>query len=178
MTLAQHIAAIDAAAPEPEQGLPQPVFDLLSRLTPMLNVDLLIRNDRGETLLTWRQDDLYLGWHIPGGVVRFREQMADRIAAVARQELGASVRLLQTEPVAIHEIIQPARRARGHFISFLFECGLTSPLNDALAFREGSPRNGQWAWHSSYPPAMIGSHEMYRRFIEPAAMRQSPRSND
>ena len=33
----------------------------------MVNVDLLIRNDRRETLLTWRQDELYRGWHIPAG---------------------------------------------------------------------------------------------------------------
>lgn len=167
MRLEDHIAAIDAAVADPQHGLPTPLFDLLSRLTPMLNVDLLIRNEQRQTLLTWRHDDLYLGWHIPGGVIRFKEQMAERIAAVARLELGATVRLLQPEPVAIHQIIQPVRRARGHFVSFLFECALTSPLDESLAFTDGSPQNGQWAWHATYPPAMIGSHEMYRRFIEP-----------
>ena len=62
---------------------------------------------------------------------------------------------------------KPVRRARGHFISFLFECELTSPLDADLAFKSGSPQNGQWAWHAAYPPAMIGSHEMYRAFIDP-----------
>ena len=166
MRLEDHVAAIDAAAREPEKGLPEAVFDLLSRLTPMLNVDLLIRNERRETLLTWRHDELYLGWHIPGGVIRFKERMEDRIAAVARLELGTTVRLVKPEPVAIHQIIQPVRRARGHFISFLFECELTGHLDESLAFRSGSPQNGQWAWHATYPPAMIGSHEMYRRFID------------
>lgn len=167
MSLEDHIRGIEAAVGDPTKGLPQEVFDLIGRLTPVVNVDLLIRNDQRETLLTWRHDELYLGWHVPGGVIRFRERMADRIAAVAKLELGATVRLLQPDPVAIHEIIQPARRARGHFISFLFECELTSPLDESCTFRGGPPQHGQWAWHTVYPPAMIGSHEMYRRFIDP-----------
>jgi len=166
MRLDEYIAAIESAVGDPTNGLPQPVFDLLCRLTPMLNVDLLIRNERGETLLTWRHDELYLGWHIPGGVVRFKEQMADRVAAVAKAELGVSVRILKPDPVAITQVIQPVRRARGHFVSFLFECELASPLDETQRFEGGEPRDGQWAWHASYPPAMIGSHAMYRRFIE------------
>ena len=169
MRLEDHIAAIEAAVGDAREGLPQPVFDLICRLTPIVNVDLLIRNERRETLLTWRHDDLYLGWHIPGGVIRFKERMADRIAAVARRELSAAVTLVKPEPVAITEIIQPVRRARGHFVSFLFECALTGPLDERLRHAGGEPEDGQWAWHATYPPAMIGSHEMYRRFIESPA---------
>ena len=74
MTLEDHVAAIAAAIGDARQGLPEPVFRLLGRITPVVNVDLLVRNERGETLLTCRQDDLYLGWHLPGGVVRFLAQ--------------------------------------------------------------------------------------------------------
>jgi colanic acid biosynthesis protein WcaH len=167
MSLDEHVKALETAIGDARTGLPEPVFDFLCRITPIVNVDLLIRNQRGQTLLTWRHDDLYLGWHVPGGVVRFKERMADRIAAVARTELGASVKLTRAEPVAMHEVIQPVRIARGHFISFLFECELTSPLDLRLAYAgNGTPENGQWGWHDTYPPAMIGSHEMYRRFID------------
>ena len=91
MRLEEHIAAIESSIEDSRKRLPQPVFDFISRITPVVNVDLLIRNDRGEILLTWRHDELYHGWHVPGGVVRFKERMADRVAAVARAEIGTDV---------------------------------------------------------------------------------------
>lgn len=168
MGLDDHIAAIDAAVGDATKGLPEPVFRLIGRLTPVMNVDLLIRNDRRETLLTWRHDDLYVGWHIPGGVVRFKERMAHRVAEVARTELGATVSM-RGEAAAINEIITHARDARGHFVSFLFACELTSALDETRRYRGGSPKHGEWAWHPSYPPDMIDSHAVYRRFIDPQA---------
>ena len=70
-------------------GLPQDVFLLISELTPLVNVDLLIHNSAGQTLLTWRADELYgPGWHIPGGIIRFKEKARDRISKVADEELG------------------------------------------------------------------------------------------
>lgn len=168
MSLENHIAGIDAAVGDATRGLPEPVFSLVGRLTPVVNVDLLIKNDRGETLLTWRHDALYLGWHVPGGVVRFKERMSQRVAEVARLELGATVSM-KAEPCAINEIITLERDARGHFVSFLFECTLTSALDETLRHRGGAPNNGEWAWHAAYPAQMIDPHHVYRRFIDPPA---------
>src|SRR5687768_9624538 len=139
MRLEDHIAAIESAIGDPRRGLPQPVFDLLGRITPVLNVDLLIRNDQREILLTWRDDELYHGWHVPGGVVRFKERMEDRVAAVARIELGTSV-TMQPEPLAVTQIILDERPARGHFVSFLFDCKLAGPPDEALRQRGPSPK--------------------------------------
>ena len=51
-------------------GLVDSVFYMVSRLTPMVNVDLLIKNDANQILLTWRADRYYgPGWHIPGGIM-------------------------------------------------------------------------------------------------------------
>jgi ADP-ribose pyrophosphatase YjhB (NUDIX family) len=165
MELTEHIEAIDRAVADARRGLPRPVFDLVSRLTPLVNVDVLVRNDKGETLLTWRSDEFYRGWHIPGGVIRFKEQMADRIAEVARIELGAAVAIVGQAPVAVTPIMHPVRLTRGHFISFLFECALTSPLDESRRHAGGELMGGQWAWHSSCPSTIIPQHEIYRRFI-------------
>ena len=55
----------------------------LVELTPLVNVDLLIK-DSGRTLLTWRDDEFYgPGWHIPGGILGFKERALDRLAKVA-----------------------------------------------------------------------------------------------
>lgn len=169
MDLHEHIAAIEAAVADPRQGLPDAVFALLTRLTPMANVDLLIRNDRRETLLTWRDDGLYRGWHIPGGIIRYKERMAARVAAVARLELGAAV-TIKGEPIAVNEVIHLERVVRGHFIAFLFECELDGRLDERLAYAGGAPVHGQWAWHGACPPDLIASHEMYRRFLDHEAI--------
>jgi len=164
MDLHAHVEAIEAAVADPRQGLPDPVFRLVCRLTPMVNVDLLIRNDRSETLLTWRDDGLYFGWHVPGGIVRFKEQMADRIAAVARLELDAAV-TASGAPIAVNEIITDWA-VRGHFISFLYDCTLLTPPAPSWHYTGGELKDGQWAWHTRCPDDIIKSHERYRRFID------------
>ena len=40
-------------------GLGRDVFHFISSLTPVINVDLLIKNSRQETLLTWRADEKF-----------------------------------------------------------------------------------------------------------------------
>lgn len=167
MHLDEHIDAIESAVPDPRRGLPEEVFHLLTRLTPMANVDLLIQNERRETLLTWRDDEIYRGWHVPGGIIRYKERMVDRVAEVARLELGAVV-TIKDAPVAVNEIIHASRQIRGHFIAFLFECELAGGPDERLRHDGGAPARGQWAWHGAFPPDMISSHEMYRRFFERA----------
>ena len=81
--------ALGALLDGPRRGRPDPVFELIRRLTPTVNVDLLRRNAAGEVLLSWREDPLHgAGWHVPGGIIRILERLDDRIATVARAELG------------------------------------------------------------------------------------------
>jgi colanic acid biosynthesis protein WcaH len=165
MHLTEHINAIESGVADARAGLPEDVFRLVCRLTPMVNVDLLIRNERSETLLIWRDDGLYLGWHVPGGIVRFKERMADRIAEVARIELDSAV-TVNGGPIAVNEIITDWA-VRGHFISFLFDCALVQPPSERLHHRGGAPAHGQWAWHARCPDDIIESHQRYRHFIDP-----------
>jgi len=147
------------------QGLPDAAFRLVSQLTPLINVDLLINNAQGQTLLTWRHDNFYgPGWHIPGGIIRFKEKIAQRITAVAHLELGCQVNF-RPEPLTIQEVMAPHRDVRGHFISMLYECTLSSPPSSELKFSSGVPKNGQWQWHDQCPDNLITVHEMYRQYI-------------
>jgi len=159
------IDTIECRVRDPRRGLPEDLFLLASRITPLVNVDLLIKNEKNQTLLTWRNDGYgKAGWHIPGGIIRYKETIADRIHAVALNELGADVEF-QNNPLSINEVIHPRRRNRGHFISFLFECRLMNSLNREMRYEEGVPRPGVWAWHDRCPRNIISVHEMYRNFI-------------
>lgn len=65
---------------------------MVTTLTPMVNVDLLFRNERGDILLIWREDEICgCGWHIPGGIVRYQERMEEQIQKTALKELGAQI---------------------------------------------------------------------------------------
>ncbi len=149
----------------PEIGLPEEVFLFLTCITPVINVDLLIKNTNSHTLLTWRDDGIESpGWHIPGGIIRYKETIHDRIKAVAMLELGSSVNF-KTEPLAINEFINPSRKVRGHFISLLYECTLITPPNQNIGYRVGVPKPGEWAWHNKCPDDIISIHKIYRKFI-------------
>ena len=160
-----HIRAIEFHVGKVAKGLPYDVFLLASRLTPMVNVDLLIRNERGEILLTWRSDEFYgPGWHIPGGIVRFKEALASRIHAVVATELGTTVDFTRA-PLAVNEIMSTRRDTRGHFISLLYECVLTGYPNPQLKYSGGEPIIGQWAWHCQCPENLISVHQIYKPYF-------------
>lgn len=153
--LSDAIRYIERCIHSPDKGLPEKIFLFASRLMPLVNVDLLIRNEEGHVLLTWRHDEIFgSGWHIPGGCVRLGERFADRIIAVATGELGVSVSFEST-PVGIFETIDSTRSDRRHHVSILFECTLTSPLDPGQRSNTDSPQLGSWAWHSGHPAKML-----------------------
>lgn len=160
------IATIIAATKDPSLGLPDQVFYYISQTTPLINVDLLIRDENGRVLLSWRDDQhTGRGWHLPGGIVRFKETIARRIAKVAKTEIGTAVDF-DAHPVAIHQMIHKSRDIRGHFISFLYNCFLAGdfvPANIGLF-----PGNaGFLAWHEICPHDLLPVHNVYRQYIDP-----------
>lgn len=165
--LSPHFSAILSSIGNAHQGLTQPIFLFISQLTPMINVDLLIKNQTGQTLLTWREDEFYgPGWHVPGGVIRFKELAATRIQQVALSELGAEIES-EKNPICIEEVMAPNRDVRGHFISMLYRCVLTSEPDKKRAYDASKPaQNGHWQWHDHCPSNLIAQHGMYRQSIE------------
>jgi len=164
--IADAVAVINECLPDSKSGLPEDIFYLVSRLTPMINVDLLVVNERNEKLLTWREDQFYgPGWHIPGGIIRFKELAEARILKVAELELGSRVSW-EPRPVVIREIMHPNRDIRGHFISMVYKCKLTGPLRSEDEAQDTSPfLNGQWRWFASMPANMIRPHLQFEELI-------------
>lgn len=159
------IDCLEKTIGDPARGLPEEVFLFISRITPLVNVDLLIKNEEGHVLLTWRDDGLYSpGWHVPGGILRCRETLTDRLHTVAANELGADI-TFDPKPLAVNELIEPVRKVRAHFVSFLYQCTLRRGPDEAWRFRQGSPAPGAWAWHSRCPDNLIACHEVYRGYF-------------
>lgn len=158
------IAALEATLPEPRTGLPEEVLQLVSRLSPLVNVDLLIKDDRQRTLLTWRDDELFgPGWHVPGGLIRYKERAADRVHACALEELGADVES-DAQPMFVHESIGTSR-TRAHHVSLLYRCRIAGALDEGRRASSDPPRCGQWRWHDRCPSNLLAEQAAYARFI-------------
>ena len=54
MNLKELIKEVEKQEFDPTIGLPETLFEFATRITPMVNVDLLVRNFKKEILLTWR----------------------------------------------------------------------------------------------------------------------------
>jgi colanic acid biosynthesis protein WcaH len=164
MDLRAAIARLESAIGDPHDGLPSEVFLFVSRITPLVNVDLLIQDDRGRTLLTWREDEFFgAGWHVPGGIIRYKESFADRIQACAAEELGVVVSH-EGAPLIVLEGFAP-QPTRGHAISFLFRCQLIGAPDEQRRADPSKPSAGQWRWHDGVPQDLLAAQREYAPFF-------------
>lgn len=164
MNIADVITILDKEIANPQIGLPDEVFRFISRITPLINIDLLIKDELERTLLSWRGDQYSgTGWHLPGGIIRFKETMEARVKKVAESEIGVEVKF-DPNPIAINQMINNERNIRGHFVSILYKCSLSStfiPKNKGL--KETDP--GYLKWHETCPENLLKFHEIYRKYL-------------
>jgi ADP-ribose pyrophosphatase YjhB (NUDIX family) len=152
----------------PSKGLQDELFYFIGRLTPFINVDLLVKNNNNQTLLSWRNETINnkvkAGWHIPGGIIRFRETIAERLNQVALSEMGGKLAFFSKDPIAINQIIDHDARDRSHFISLLYACQLEENYkinNHTLNNND----EGFLKWHSTVPDDLLDNHIIYRDYI-------------
>lgn len=152
----------------PEKGLGTELFQFISSLTPIVNVDLLILNNRGEILLSWR-DDPYCGrgWHIPGGCVRLLETLDKRIHLTAINELGIDVDhdpapLLITEDIAGKRIAEYPNMERAHLISLLYRCNLKEY---EMVNLNGNKIQNHLKWFREIPDDFLEVQLFYKNYL-------------
>ena len=158
------VKILDWSSKQPQLSLPDEIFYFLGRKTPLLNVDLLVKDKNNRVLLSWRDDEYSgTGWHIPGGIIRYKENIKNRVDEVSRLELKGEV-ICDSDPIAINEIIAKNQRDRAHFISMLFNCS----MNDDYKINNGNllPNDpGFLKWFQECPEDLISWHEIYASFF-------------
>lgn len=149
----------------PEKGLPEELFLFATEITPMINVDLLVRDDAGRILLSWRDDRFYgKGWHVPGGIIRLKETLVERIERTSFDEIGSIVEY-DENPLEIVQIICPEMKLRGHFITLVYDCWLLDNIRiDNKERTEGTA--GYLKWHEKFPDDMLKVHHFYRKYFQ------------
>ena len=149
---------------DPTKGLPEEFFIFGTILMPVSNVDLFITNEKGQVLLSWRDDKYYgKGWHIPGGCIRLRETWIDRIQKTAMKELNTKVEV-NLIPIAVRESMTTQSRPwlnnqleRLHNTSILFDCKLPKNyLIDNGGMHEDT--EGFLKWFDSVPKDLLQCH--------------------
>ncbi len=145
------------------KGLPEEIFLFSTEITPMVNVDLVIRNNLGEILLSWREDEYCgQGWHIPGGIVRYKELLEERIDKVALEEVGCRV-ITNYKAVEVKELVTN-QSIRGHFISFIYECRVPEDYQiNNKDIKKGTV--GFLEWHKAFPDNMVPVHAFYKDYF-------------
>lgn len=147
------------------QGLPEELFLFVTEITPMINVDLLIRDITGRILLSWRDDRFYgQGWHVPGGIIRLKESFEERIQRTALSEIGTRV-IHNENPSEIIPIIVKKMKKRGHFITLVYECRLPEKF-EILNERRKEHDVGYLKWFDKFPDDMLSVHYVYKKYFK------------
>ena len=148
-------------------GIGKTLFESISRLTPAVSVELIIKSqDQQSSLLTWRDDELYgPGWHVPGGVVRFKETLISRVDKVLKHEIGVSASKIEG-PIGFHEIFNNKRDIRGHFVSFVFLVELIGAPPEEHRAKESTPKSGCWRWFAKSPHNLISNQKILAGYID------------
>jgi ADP-ribose pyrophosphatase YjhB (NUDIX family) len=156
------IKFIEKSVKYPKKGLPDNIFYFVGRMTPFINVDLLIKCPDYGTILTWREDKFTgKGWHIPGGIIRFKEKIEYRIKKTGQSELGVKIKNFKG-PIVINEIFAN-QRDRSHFISMLFQCYLSK--KETIRLLEITKSNKNIKFFKTKPKNLLNWHKIYSKFI-------------
>jgi len=158
---------LERAIPDASNGLGNDLFLAISRLTPIVNVDLLVQKSfsgRLHTLLSWRSDEFYLGWHSPGGVLRFKEKLKSRVKRVAEQELSSLITNIEG-PLEINEIMNPSRDVRGHFLSLLYSVELGSYPEIGSHDSNEEIKPGTLRWFLQAPNDLLRQQKIYESYF-------------
>ena len=163
------IEQIESNIENPSKGLPEDIFYLVGRLTPYVCVDLLVKNDLGQNLLSWRDEtslknNTGCGWHIPGGIIRFQEDISNRIKEVALREMGARLSYHSEQPLTVNQDFDYKAKNRSHFISLLYRCKLEDNYEiDNKSLKEGDI--GFLRWHTGAPKNLLRNHYFYKKYL-------------
>ena len=149
---------------DPTNGLPQELFLFATTLIPCTNIDLFVTDENRRLLLTWRDDEFYgQGWHIPGGCLRLKETLDNRIQQTAINELGSKViydrDFITRETMATEERSQLTNQLeRSHNISMLFFCRF--PEGYEVKNKENDEHTrGYLKWFDHTPADLLKAHK-------------------
>ena len=87
-----------------EHFLPAEQFVAVIDATPLVSIDLIVRNDQHTVLLGKRLNRPAQGyWFVPGGRIRKNERLTEAFKRLCETELGQAFSLSQAQPLGHYE---------------------------------------------------------------------------
>jgi colanic acid biosynthesis protein WcaH len=105
------------------------------RKTPLIAIDLIIRNKHNEVLIGLRNNEPAKGyWFVPGGRILLNERIAAAFGRIAQEELGVSLSIEDASFVGIFEHFYQNSYTQEpglgtHYIVLAYEIKISNPLN-------------------------------------------------
>jgi len=128
---------------------PYPVFIALCKSVPMVAVNLAVMPDKDHVLLTYRKDEFYDSWHIPGSILRYKESPEDAIKRVCCKELSVKIKKLQFVGYFNDYDV------RGHELVLLY---VARPIN--------KPKDGQYFKLGKFPKKIIKEQKQELEYLK------------
>ena len=129
--------------------------------TPLISIDLLVRNEQGQYLLGMRTNEPARGkWFVPGGRITKDERVSEALARISVQELGINVALCDAELIGVFEHIYHSNFAEvpgvsTHYVVLAYQISLPSATN---VLRDG--QHSQMRWMT--PEEITTDHEVHK----------------
>ena len=105
------------------------------RLTPLVSIDLIVRNPGGQVLVGLRSNKPAQNtWFVPGGRICKDERMAAAFRRISQNELGTALEMSQARFLGVYEHLYEdnfagAAGVSTHYIVLAYEITLTQPLS-------------------------------------------------
>jgi len=147
---------------DPRSGIGDDLLNFVLKLVPYTGIELYIKNEKNEFLLSYRNDEFYHGWHFIGGMLRCRESWANRIIETAIKEIGVEIEFDEL-PFFVKENWNEKIDPRGHSINLLFRASIKKGNESNLRLWDGTRNlcNGDLYWFSKRPENILEMHKVY-----------------
>jgi colanic acid biosynthesis protein WcaH len=136
--------------------------------TPLVSIDLILRNARGEILLGRRTNRPAQGmWFVPGGRIRKNERVADALRRISRRELG--VEISQAQLLGVFDHLYPdnflgTTGVSTHYVVL----GMAAPWPDGVPVRADDQHEEMLWWAESEILACNEVHENTKAYFRSA----------
>ena len=154
---------------KPSEGLNRHLFYITSMLTPLVCLEIFVHDQESRgVVLIYRDDEFYgPGWHLPGGILRSREEIETRVFKTVMREIGVSKEQIGfVKCISLAESFDTCKPIRSHFIAIglLVEIDIREQVGSYVAGKDYV--NGEAAVHREVPKDMIVEHIKYSEYIQ------------
>jgi len=128
--------------------------------TPLVSIDLIVKDSGGRVLVGWRTNEPAMGfWFVPGGRILKDERLAEAFERVAKDELGAEVKIENARFLGVFEHLYDENFAKidgfgTHYVVLGYEIRLDSPK-----LKLPNDQHSRYRWLT--PEGILGSESVH-----------------